>query len=98
MSVSPAPAERVRELVLGLVDEPLAAIGIPADELPDDFDLLKNGVIDSFGFLELIAAVEDELGVEVDLAGLDAEHLTLVGPLSRHLERIAAGAIPGGEA
>ena len=58
-----------------------APIFIPA-ELPDDFDLLLIGVIDSFGILEMISSIEEEFQIELDLAALDAEQITIVGPLS----------------
>ena len=58
-----------------------APIFIPA-ELPDDFDLLLSGVIDSFGILEMISSIEEEFQIELDVAALDAEQITIVGPLS----------------
>ena len=37
-------------------------------------------MIDSLGFIELIAAIEDELGIELDFDGLDPEEITVLGP------------------
>ena len=54
-------------------------------ELPDDFDLLLSGVIDSFGILEMISAIEDEFRIRLDLALLDAEDITRMGPLARYI-------------
>ena len=54
---------------------------IPRD-LSDDFDFLLNGVIDSFGILEMISAIEEEFGIQLDLEALDAEKITIIGPLS----------------
>ena len=61
--------------------------GDPASprELPRDLDLVSSGMIDSFGFLELVADVEDALGVEIDFEDLDADELTVVGPFCRHV-------------
>ena len=55
-------------------------------EVPEDFDLLTEGVIDSLGLVELIASLEERLGVEVDFAELDADDLTKVGPLAAYVE------------
>ena len=51
-------------------------------ELPDDFDLLLSGVIDSFGILRMISSIEEEFHVELEWAALDAEQIAIVGPLS----------------
>lgn len=75
--------QTIRMLVLGECAGALAALATPADELADDFDLRENGVIDSLGFIELIASLEQTLGVEIDLEALDPEQLTRLGPLTR---------------
>jgi len=61
----------------------METLGLNSVEVPDDFDLLLNGVIDSFGILEMISSIEEEFQIELDLAALDAEQITIVGPLSR---------------
>jgi acyl carrier protein len=58
-------------------------------ELPDDFDFLLSGVIDSFGILEMISAIEQEFQIQVDLALLDAEDITRIGPLARYIATTA---------
>lgn len=62
-----------------------SAMGLDQASLPDDFDLTLSGVVDSFGMLELIADLEETFEVELDLEGLAADDLTLVGPLSRYV-------------
>ena len=47
--------------------------------------LRDEGVLDSLGFVELIIALEIQLGTHLDLADLDAEDLTRVGALARHI-------------
>ncbi len=37
--------------------EPLAALNLSNKRLPDDFDLISEGVIDSFGIIELHSRV-----------------------------------------
>jgi acyl carrier protein len=75
--------ESVRQFLLVKYLERIQSLGLASEELPDDFDLLLNGVIDSFGILEMISTLEEEFHIELDLATLDAEEMTIVGPLSR---------------
>jgi acyl carrier protein len=81
--MSSASAERVRGLILAECSGSLALFGHTPQSVPDDFDLRAQGVIDSLGFLELIATLQQELRVELDLELLDPDRLTVVGPLSR---------------
>ncbi|MGQ9651257.1 MAG: phosphopantetheine-binding protein [Phycisphaerae bacterium] len=57
--------------------------GITLAEPADDVDLLDEGLIDSMGFVELIAAVENYLGHEIDLSGHDLEEFTTLGGFVR---------------
>jgi acyl carrier protein len=62
---------------------------VPAD-LPDDCDLLLSGYVDSLGLLELMTAIQDHFGREIDFDELDAEQMTIVGPLKRFVaEKLA---------
>jgi len=62
---------------------------VPAD-LPDDCDLLLSGYVDSLGLLELMTAIQDYFGREIDFDELDAEQMTIVGPLKRFVaEKLA---------
>jgi acyl carrier protein len=75
----------VREFLLRRYSEPIKAMRLDPAQVPDEFDLLLAGVIDSFGMLEMISAIEIELQVHLDLALLDAEDVTKIGPLSRYV-------------
>jgi acyl carrier protein len=77
--------ENVREFLLTRYSEPITAMQLNLAELPDDFDFLLSGVIDSFGILEMISAIEDEFRMQLDLALLDAEDITRIGPLARYV-------------
>ena len=74
--------ESVRQFLLGKYLERIQSLGLASAELPDDFDLLLSGVIDSFGILEMIGAIEEEFGIQLDLEALDAEKITIIGSLS----------------
>ena len=75
----------IRQFLLDRYRKPIAAIGLIPDNLADDFDFLLDGVIDSFGILEMINAIEKEFQIQLDLADLDAEQITILGPLSRYV-------------
>jgi len=77
--------DNVRAFLLTRYYEPIIAMQLSLTEIPDDFDLLLSGVIDSFGILEMISAIEDEFQIRLDLALLDAEDITRIGPLARYI-------------
>ena len=73
----------IRQFLLVKYSGTMEALGLIPADLPDGFDLLLSGVIDSFGILEMISAIEEEFQIQLDLAALDAEQITIVGPLSQ---------------
>jgi acyl carrier protein len=75
----------IRRFLLDKYRAQIGAIGLIPDNLDDNFDFLLNGVIDSFGILEMISAIENEFQIQLDLADLDAEQITILGPLSRYV-------------
>lgn len=77
--------DNVREFLLTRYSEPITAMQLNLAELSDDFDFLLSGVIDSFGIVEMISAIEDEFRIQLDLSLLDAEDLTRIGPLARYI-------------
>jgi len=83
--------DNVREFLLTKYSEPITGMHLKLTELPDDFDFLLSGVIDSFGILEMISAIEDEFRIRLDLALLDAEDITRIGPLARYIADSANG-------
>lgn len=83
--------DNVRGFLLTRYYEPIIAMQLSLTEIPDDFDLLLSGVIDSFGILEMISAIEDEFQIKLDLALLDAEDITKIGPLARYIGENANG-------
>jgi acyl carrier protein len=80
---------RVRDFLLTKYAAQIKSVGQEPSALPDDFDFLLNGVVDSFGILEMVSAIEDEFGLSLDLAALDAEQMTILGPLSEFVAQNA---------
>src|SRR5262249_46782637 len=79
--------EEIRSFILTRLAEPLQAKKLTPQDVPDDFDLLIEGVIDSLGIVELISAIEEQLGISVDFEELDADDLTVIGPLCRYIDK-----------
>lgn len=80
--MSPSNSENIRTFLVAYMTRKLANEdrgGAP--QLSDDCDLLLSGLIDSLGFVELISAMSEHYGQEIDLDALDAEQMTIVGPL-----------------
>ena len=88
----PATAAAVRDLILERVDEQLAARGLTPSEVPESFDLLLEGLIDSFGVVEIILTLEERYAIEFDFDELPADDLTKIGPLAAYVERKSAAA------
>jgi acyl carrier protein len=84
--VETTPAD-VQQFILGRIDDPLQALGLAPPKVPESFDLLLEGVIDSFGIVELIAALEERYGLEFDFDELAPDDLTRIGPLSSYVAR-----------
>jgi acyl carrier protein len=79
-------AETVREAILDRAAEELAAKGLTPSDVPDSFDLLLEGVIDSFGVVELIMMLEERFVIAFDFDELPADDLTKIGALSSYVE------------
>jgi acyl carrier protein len=76
--------EKIRQFLLTRYSEAIKAIGFDSAEVPDSFDFLLSGVIDSFGILDMVCSIEDEFRIQLDLAALDAELVTVLGALSQY--------------
>lgn len=51
-------------------------------EISADTELLESGILDSFGFLDLILHVESKTGLQIDLADADPSEFAIVRGLS----------------
>jgi acyl carrier protein len=85
--MAPTSAATVRDAILERVVEPLAAKGLTPSDVPDSFDLLLEGVIDSFGVVEMIMMLEQRFAIDFDFDELSADDLTKVGAMAEYVER-----------
>jgi acyl carrier protein len=81
--------DEIRRFLLEKYADSIADLGLTPAEIDDGFDFLLAGVIDSFGILEMIGAIEDQFQVRLDMAALDAEEISILGPLSTYVAQTA---------
>jgi acyl carrier protein len=81
--------EQVTQFLLSKYSAPISGRGLAPADVPDGFDFLLEGLVDSLGILEMVGSIEAEFGIELDLAALDAEQMTILGPLSRYVAQHA---------
>ena len=77
--------EGVRLFLITFLETKLRGRGDRIESLPDDCDLLLDGLIDSFDLLQLMAAFGERFGRDIDFDGLSPEEMTVVGPLCRYI-------------
>jgi acyl carrier protein len=58
-------------------------------EVRADTNLIENAIVDSIGFLELIAFAEERTGLQIDLMSVDPNDLQSIRGLCRHLSKNA---------
>jgi acyl carrier protein len=61
----------------------------PSNQLTDDYPLLDNGVIDSFGIFEIVQFIEDECRIEIADDELVPENFATLGAIAKLVERKA---------
>ena len=87
----PSPDD-IRHLVLEVLAAELAMLRLDPADVGDAVDLRAAGLVDSLGFVEVLTAVEERFGLEIDLEALPPEQLTVLGPLCRSIA-LQAGAM-----
>jgi len=80
---------KVRQFLLTKYARSIGELGLDPADIPDSFDFLLSGIIDSFGILEMISSIEDEFRIQLDMATLDAEQITILGPLALYISQNA---------
>jgi acyl carrier protein len=75
----------IKAHILTFVGRTRSIDGNATQIVSDDFDLRRDGAIDSLGFIRLIADLEGRTGRSIDLAELDPEKLTVLGALVSHI-------------
>jgi acyl carrier protein len=76
--------QRVHAMVEELLAGRLEALGVGRNDLIDDLDLVRSGLLDSLAFVDLLAALEQRTGRQIDLeAALASGRGTRLGTVVR---------------
>ena len=78
-----ASRDEVIQLALGWVRESGRDGDVSPGDVDENTNLLFSGVLDSLGFVELLAFLEERAGLSFDLAELDPEEFTTIAGLTR---------------
>lgn len=65
-------------LIVSWVKENKQTNGSANVQITGDTNLLESGLLDSFGFVELILFIENQSGREIDLTDVDPEEFCVV--------------------
>jgi len=71
------------DVVIEWVKNNRRASALPEAEINADTDLLSSGLLDSFGFVDLIVYIESMEGCRVDLVDADPGEFTVIRGLCR---------------
>lgn len=76
--------DHVQALIRQQLSDHLVRLGMGPGDLTDDLDLVRSGLLDSLAFIDLVAALENATGRQVDLEqALEQDDATTVGGLQR---------------
>lgn len=78
------PAQ-LRAFVVDHLTEAAETLGLDGLEIDGDFHFFDSGVLDSFGFINLMADVEEKFNVELDFSDLDPGDFSTLDGLVRSL-------------
>jgi acyl carrier protein len=73
----------VKTFLVGHFADSFEAVGVVGADVPDSFDLMLEGIIDSLGVVEMVSAVEEHFKISLDLDDIDPEDLTRIGPFAK---------------
>lgn len=59
--------QELRNLVSERLRDRVQRLGLKSSDLQDDLDLVRSGLLDSLGFVDLLADLEQATGKQVDL-------------------------------
>jgi acyl carrier protein len=73
--------DELRVEIMNFIRPKLARIDFNESKLTDKTDLLGEGILDSFDFIDLIIYLEDCTGIAIDLSKLNFDTFTTLGGL-----------------
>ncbi|GEM_PF-5230284 len=78
----------IRKMVYGNLQTHFENAGIHGhSEIDDSYDMVESGIVDSLGFVNLMLAMEKELGLTIDFLTLPTDQVSKFGALCLFLEK-----------
>ncbi|MCF8233333.1 MAG: acyl carrier protein [Bacteroidales bacterium] len=56
----------IRQFVSEFLSKRLESVGLSAGDIRGSFDFIQSGLLDSMAFVDMISAMEEHFGVEID--------------------------------
>ena len=66
------------ELIIQWVKENKQSADFPDSQITEDTDLMAAGLLDSFGFVDLVLFLEEQCGTKINLVDVDPSEFTMV--------------------
>lgn len=70
---------QVKDFLKRHFQDKFKAKGIDPERVNDDFNLMQAGIVDSFGVISMITAIEREFRMEIDLENLNPDDIAVMG-------------------
>lgn len=77
--------DEIAEFICSALQERATALGVGVAEIDGDFRFFESGVLDSMGFVSLIARLEDHFSAQIDFTELPPEAFSTVNGLAATL-------------
>ena len=71
--------EEIRNIIISFIEPKLIKSDFDKNKLIDSTDLLGEGILDSFDFIDLVVYIEDQTHISVDLSQLNFDIFTTLG-------------------
>lgn len=65
--------EEIKKYIIGELNVKLEQFGINKKEIKKNFDFVQSGLLDSMGFVEMLAGMEKHFGFEIDFESIDED-------------------------
>jgi acyl carrier protein len=70
--------DELAELIIQWVKENKQSADFPDSQITEDTDLMVAGLLDSFGFIDLVLFLEEQCNTKINLADVDPSEFTMV--------------------
>jgi acyl carrier protein len=80
--VNDLSAADVRGFLVEFFAPDLTAHGLDPQHVDLGLDLVQSGIVDSTGILEMVLALQERFGFEIDLEELAVDEMVAIGPLA----------------